>query len=44
MLGRDGAVQRVTAEYQFVATTEDAIRIWAALKVLLRWIWSPKYA
>ena len=32
MLGRDGAVQRVTAEYQFVATTEDAIRILGRLE------------
>ena len=32
MLGREGAVQRVTAEYQFVATTEDAIRILGRLE------------
>ena len=32
ILGRDGAVQRVTAEYQFVATTEDAIRILGRLE------------
>ena len=44
MLGRDGAVQRVTAEYQFVATTEDAIRILGRLEGSLRWIWSPKSA